>query len=79
MTDQDFWSSDVAVSMPLPSKFPVLVPMSGFAFTAGGLAHDITEVDYKRLSTPDFSPDEMLPTIYGDEDLDAPFTSTEVF
>ncbi len=50
------WSSDVPVSMPIPSDNEVGVKMSGFAMTDGGLAHDITHDSYMRLSVPDFAP-----------------------
>lgn len=74
------WSSDVPVSMPLPSDQEVGVKMSGFVFTAGGMAHDITPESYSRLSTPTFAPTQVPNLmIYEDSDLDAPPATMEVF
>lgn len=74
------WSSDVPISMPIPTDQEVGVDMSGFVFTVGGIAHGITHDTYARLSTPDFSPSRVPNTmIYDDSDADAPPASMEVF
>ncbi len=74
------WSSDVPISMPLPSENPIGVAMSGFAFTTGGIAHDITAVSFARLATPDFHPVEVPSEIvYEDTDIDAPPSTMEYF
>lgn len=64
------WSSDVAISVPIPAAERVLVPMFGFGFTQLGLVHDLTETEYEYLRTPSYSPE--LPTeeiIYEDGDV----------
>lgn len=74
------WSSDVPISMPMPTDQEVGVEMSGFVFTEGGIAHGITQDSYARLSTPDFAPTRVPNLlIYEDTDLDAPPSSMEVF
>lgn len=57
------WASDVKVSMPqgVDANKPVLVDLGGFGFTAGGLAHNLSEADVEFLSTPFFSPDGVVP------------------
>lgn len=78
--DETYWSADVPVSMPLPPEQPARLSMSGFTFTDGGLAHDITQADYERLSVPDFAPENpSAEMVYEDTDVDAPFSSEEVF
>jgi hypothetical protein len=68
-----FWASDVRVSMPVPSTWPRGMTMGGFVFTAGGLAHDISEADFMSMSTPNFHPgDTSLDQVYEDVDVDAP-------
>jgi hypothetical protein len=54
--------------------------MSGFVFTTGGIAHDITEEGYARLSTPDFRPDGTPVEIeYRDLDVEGPPASEVSF
>lgn len=52
------WAADVPVSMPKPldENNPGLVPMDGFTFTAGGLAHDLSQADWALLSVPTLAP-----------------------
>ena len=74
------WSSDVPVSMPIPTDAERVIGMQGFAFTANGLAADISPVEYERLSTPDWAPlVRPTETVYEDVDLDAPPSSMESF
>jgi hypothetical protein len=78
--DDAQWGSDVRVSMPLPPTNRVGVVMSGFAFTEGGMAHDIDEATYARLSVPDFAPEQGVEeSVFEDADLDRPFAQEEVF
>lgn len=74
----DFWASDVAVSMPLP---PIQTPrqsMDGFVVTDGGLAHDISDADYERISLPTYSPEGRRPDVqWEDTDVET-FKSMEV-
>lgn len=82
MTDDSpvYWATDVPISMPVPPQQPIAVLMDGFAFTEGGMAHDITEETYLRLSTPDFAPETQdSEVIWEDIDVDEPPASTEVF
>lgn len=76
-----YWSADTPISMPIPTGEPGFVPMYGFVFTASGLAHDITQAEYDRLSVPDFSPDgRPNEVVYEDEDVDdEDFTQVEYF
>jgi hypothetical protein len=68
-----YWSADVRISMPVPSKHARGMVMNGFVFTAGGLAHDISEADFMEMSTPDFHPGNSFTNReYQDADLDAP-------
>ena len=57
------WAADVKVSMPpgVDAKMPVLVDLGGFGFTAGGLAHNVTDADVEFLSTPFYAPDGVIP------------------
>lgn len=56
--DQNAWAADVKVSMPRPltEAQPGLVPMDGFTMTAGGLAHDLSQADWARISQPTLGP-----------------------
>jgi hypothetical protein len=75
-----YWSADVRVSMPMVPDQPVGVDMSGFVFTTGGMAHDITVEGYARLSTPDFRPQTFPNNVeYRDQDVDGPPATQEVF
>lgn len=53
------WGADVPISLPQPltEDNPGIVPMDGFCFTASGLFHDLSQVDFDRISTPAFAPD----------------------
>lgn len=53
----DVWGSDVPVSMPIPPDREVQVAFGGFAFTTGGMNHDITEADIEETFFPPFSPE----------------------
>jgi hypothetical protein len=71
----EHWSSDVPVSMPMPPVQARMVPMGGFVMTPGGLAHDISEVDYIQLSIPTYTPKDFnLDPVYEDQDVEAPST-----
>lgn len=72
--DQNAWAADVKVSMPNPltEAQPGLVPMDGFTMTAGGIAHDLSQADWARLSVPTLGP--VVPfqeTVRYDAHLDA--------
>lgn len=70
-TDRPSYSSDVPISMPIPPKDNVLVPMYGFGFTQYGLFHDITQGEYEELRTPTNRPeDPSMPTVRGDEGVE---------
>ena len=68
------WGSDVPVSMPqpLPADAGAGVAMFGFVFTPSGLAHDLSETDYDRLSIPPYAPIHPADIEWGDEDLGGP-------
>lgn len=75
-----YWSADVRVSLPMVPDQPIGVDMSGFVFTAGGMAHEITEAGFARFSTPDFRPSGFPADIeYRDFDVDGPPASEVVF
>lgn len=64
------WISDVPVSMPQPSEHDALVPMFGWVFTKFGLAHEITEAEYRELRVPHSTPEDPSQTVVrGDEGL----------
>lgn len=74
------WSSDVRISMPLPPKNTRRVPMTGFVFTDGGMAHDIDEAAYAEMSTPTYAPANFgQEVVYDDEDIDRPPLTMETF
>jgi hypothetical protein len=50
------WGADVLISMPVPSKYPLLVDMGIFGLTEFGLDHNISSADIE----------DFLPT-YGPE------------
>lgn len=50
------WGSDTRSSMPVAPTRPRLVPMGGFCFTDGGMAHDISEVEAEALAIPHVAP-----------------------
>lgn len=53
----EHWGTDTPVSMPVPPERELLVDIGGgFVFTAGGLAHRITEADIEALTSPTFAP-----------------------
>lgn len=58
------WSGDVIPSMPEPlnPKIPVMTRMGdGYAFTMGGLAHDITDADWEEAILPMYAPEGFYP------------------
>lgn len=78
--DEYYWSSDVRVSMPVPTTNTKRVPMSGFVMTDGGLAHDIDEATFMRIATPTYSPRDFgLETVREDIDVDTPPSDIEHF
>lgn len=56
--DRGAWGSDAPISMPAtPTEDqPVMVDLGGFAFTTGGLAHNLTQADREALLVPDYAP-----------------------
>jgi hypothetical protein len=60
MTEPIHWGSDVPVSLPQPlaEDNPGIIPMDGFCFTANGLAYDLSQADFARISTPTFAPED---------------------
>lgn len=56
--DKPLWGSDAAPSLPEVHKLPLLVDLggTGFAFTAGGITHNVTEADLEPWRSPDFAP-----------------------
>lgn len=51
------WGSDTAISMPEPSKDPILVDLDGgFGMTTGGIAHNMSEEQAAALAKPDYAP-----------------------
>lgn len=55
----DVWASDVPVSQPEPNDpdQPVLISLGGgFAFTSGGITHDIPDAEIEDIFTPFFAP-----------------------
>lgn len=79
MSSESLWSSDVPVSMPLVSENQLMVSMDGFAFSTGGMAHDLTDADATRISIPDFTPEHPGALVYDDGDGTGEFTDLEVF
>jgi hypothetical protein len=59
MSDPTNWGASVRVSMPAPLSpdNPGLVDMDGFCFTANGIAHNLSLVDWEKLAVPTFSPE----------------------
>ena len=57
------WAGDGQMSMPGPMPLPPLVDLggSGFVFTAGGIALNVTAADLEELATPLFGPRVMNP------------------
>lgn len=57
------WGTDGKISLPVPSPNDVLIKLgdSGFVFTNGGIAHDVTEADLEEIATPGFIPPPELP------------------
>ena len=52
------WSSDGEVSQPLPPEDGrrILVDFGGFAFTSGGICHNISEEEREAIFQPTFAP-----------------------
>lgn len=59
----DLWASDVTISTPEPfdQAQPPLLDFGGLAFTAGGMAHNLTEADHEEWFTPPLSPQGTIP------------------
>jgi hypothetical protein len=55
------WASDTQISMPEPiDPAEVLLDMGGgFAFTADGMRHLLSQSDVRNLSVPYFGPEEV--------------------
>jgi hypothetical protein len=58
MATNDIWGADTVVSMPAPlnRSGDAIVDMGGFAFTDGGIAHNITRADLEDYLFPTFRP-----------------------
>jgi hypothetical protein len=56
--DRPLWGTDSAPSLPEPPNLPILVDLggTGFAFTAGGIAHNVSQADLEQYQSPDFAP-----------------------
>jgi hypothetical protein len=54
----NLWAGDGNISLPNPIPQPALVDLggSGFVFTAGGIALNVTAGDLEELATPRFAP-----------------------
>ena len=54
----EFWGTDAPISQPTIPPLPILVDLggTGFAFTAGGIAHMIDANALETLQNPTFSP-----------------------
>lgn len=63
MPTSERWGCDTLVSAPEPldPERPGLVDFGGFTFTAGGIAHDLTEAQREALLTPLFAPAPTSP------------------
>lgn len=64
MPNTDSWASDTRPSLPQPMPDPSVmrVPLGdGFAFTANGLAHDLSEDDWEAQIVPAMSPQGVIP------------------
>jgi hypothetical protein len=60
--DKAIWGTDVDPSRPDVPPQPVLIDLggSGFAFTTGGIAHNVTQLDIEDYTTPTFAPTTPL-------------------
>lgn len=52
----DTWGSDVRISLPVPPKEDIEIPMGGFGFTINGLRPNISDSDIEEMMTPTYSP-----------------------
>lgn len=52
------WGADTPISMPVVPKRdqPPLVDFGGFAFTAGGICHNITAGEIEDMYLPPYAP-----------------------
>jgi hypothetical protein len=57
------WGTDGEISLPTPPKKPILIQLgnTGFAFTTGGITHNVTASDIEELATPGWIPPTDLP------------------
>jgi hypothetical protein len=70
-SDSD-WISDVRISMPIPSEYPLEVPAGvGWAFTQGGITHDISTAVSRQMANPSYEPKSPSQDVYHDADLKA--------
>lgn len=53
----DVWGSDAPVSKPAPPNREVAVSFGGFAFTTGGVVHEVTEAEIEEAFFPVFAPE----------------------
>jgi hypothetical protein len=60
MSGSKQWACDGPVSQPEPpaEDRPAIVMFGGFAFSSGGITHDINAVDIEQTFTPTFAPGE---------------------
>lgn len=53
------WMSDTVPSLPNPPDRPPQIGLgTGFVFTTGGLAHNVTQADVQELIASLFSPEK---------------------
>lgn len=58
----ELWGTDTPISMPEPlgKNQTVYVDFGGFAFTEGGIAHNLTQAGLEVYTTPSFLPIHSL-------------------
>lgn len=54
----NFWGSDVLISMPEPTKHPVLINMGALGMTEFGITHNINRTDLEDY-LPTFAPENF--------------------
>lgn len=56
----DRWGADAPVSKPEGLVRTALASLGeGWAFTSGGIAHDLTDADVEELFRPSYAPEEV--------------------
>lgn len=56
---KDAWGADAPISKPGPVDVerPVMIKMGGFAFTTGGMVHDVTAEEVEEIFFPPYHPE----------------------